>query len=138
MTAPARPAPQGAPDDRMLSTMRDVLFDYVERCTSAGALSASITMTVDNIRDLANALSQLATLRAQAVAGAEDTARLDWLDATLHPLPWGGVYALIEADGDSAMRVTVQPSSGDSAFVNETGRTLRAAIDAALTPERAP
>lgn len=61
-----------------------------------------------------------------------DADRLNWLEAALRPLPWGGVYATLESDGDSQFRITLQPSSGDAPFINETGADLRDVIDAAM------
>jgi hypothetical protein len=144
--APARPAPQGAPevvpDDawmpELLDDIREGLTAYLgEEAMSAtppmfypeairsalhkaafGKLPEEMYPEGSLLHRLRDAEAELATLRAQAVAGAEDGARLREIADFLH------AHARDEGGYSEALRADIE---SDAAFL----RSL-------TTPERAP
>jgi hypothetical protein len=120
MSTPAAAPEAREPTDDALITRRDQAGQWFDEHPESASALADFEAADDDLRE------RFATLRAQAVAGAADTARIEWLEST---------------------RVRVYPAWNDtvlaSLYCYDTharfdGVTIRAALDAALTPERAP
>jgi hypothetical protein len=119
LAAPALPAPQGAPDDSVADAISECHGAFVEY----GFACEDNNVAAQNAAERRHyaglhALLSVATLRAQAVAGAVDAARLREIADFLH------AHARDEGGYSEALRADIE---SDAAFL----RSL-------TTPERAP
>jgi hypothetical protein len=112
--APARPAPQGAPGfdmDLVMNEFGNAIHDGDD----------------DRAQRAQNALyDQFATLRAQAVAGADDTAKVTRFEVIDY-----------RASASSNARSTVEYAVAVTLSYQDDGRTLKVFLND-RTPERAP
>lgn len=100
------------------------------------ALPSATSMGPDRLRLVGQIELAVQMAMRIAVEAQGDSARIDWLERVLFPLPWGGVYLLAEAeqhDEDTThVRLSLSPRSGDAEIWAHARESLRASIDAAM------
>jgi hypothetical protein len=116
-------------DDALVTT--DAVENWAEAIRNGVVGERSFTQCAEATDALTALTSTCLSLVERVQRAEKDSARLAWLEGVLRPLPWGGVYAVIESDGESHFRFTVQPVSGDAPFINSIDETVEGAIDAA-------